>query len=422
MSGNLESHKRVAKNTIYLTIMEGVEIAIPFLALPYIIKTVTADNYGKIAFAQSIVAYFGVVVDFGLSIVAAKEVASHRDDRTELGRIFSTMLIIKFTLLSVCLLSLNLLVCAWSKTRADILLYNYCFGVCLADVVFMKWLYQGIEKMFVITLIRSSSLLIYLGLLFTFVKGVDDYRRIPLMQSGCMVFTSLVGLFLMVKHEKIRPVMPEFAYIRAFFKKSVSFFFSRASLTVNSKIATTVIGATLGDHEVAAYDLAQKIARAALLPASMVGQAAYPFNARQKDARFATKVFFGLLLLVGVMLAALFFMAPFCVRILSHGKLPESAYLVRMLIPYIFIGSMSVYLGAPMLVAWGHSKPFNHSVFWATAILVLTYGIFYMLKTGTPGYYCLVLCLGELGVASYRLYHCIKYKIIQIHDPDKLNS
>ena len=418
MSDNTESHKRVAKNTIYLSIMEGVEIAIPFLALPYIIKTVTADNYGKIAFAQSIVAYFGVVVDFGLSIVAAKEVASHRDDRTELGRIFSTMLIIKFSLLSVCLVLLNLLVCTWSRTNTDVLLYNYCFGVCLADVVFMKWLYQGIEKMFVITLIRSSSLLIYLALLFTFVKEVDDYRRIPLMQSGCMVATSLVGLIVMVKHEKIRPVMPDFTYISSFFKKSVSFFLSRCSITINSKIATTVIGATLGDHEVAAYDLAQKIARAALLPASMVGQASYPYNARKKDASFATKILFGLLLLVGVMLVCLFFMAPFCVKILSHGNLPESAYLVRMLIPYIFIGSVSVYLGTPMLVAWGHSKPFNHSVFWSTGILLLIYGIFYLLKTGTPGSYCLVLCFGELGVASYRLYHCIKNKIIQIHDPD----
>lgn len=420
MAGNLESQKRVAKNTIYLTIMEGVEIAIPFLALPYIYRTVTAENYGKIAFAQSIVAYFGVVVDFGLSIVAAKEVASNRDDKTELGRIFSTMMIIKFSLLAVCLLCLNLLVCAWSRTRADILLYNYCFGVCLADVVFMRWLYQGIEKMFVITLIRSSSLFIYLALLFTFVRQVDDYRRIPLIQSGCMIATSLIGLFLMFKHEKIRPVMPEFAYVKAFFKKSVSFFFSRASLTVNSKIATTVIGATLGDREVAAYDLAQKIARAALLPASMVGQAAYPYNARNKDARLATRIFLGLLLLVGIMLTALFFLAPFCVSILSHGELPESAFLIRMLIPYIFISSAAIYLGAPMLVAWGYSKPFNYSVFWATAILILVYGVFYLLKAGTPGYYCLVLFLGDLGMFSYRFYHCVKYKIIQIHDPDKL--
>ena len=55
-------------------------------------------------------------------------------------------------------------------------------------------------------------------------------------------------------------------------------------------------------------------------------------------------------------------------------------------------------------------------------ILIVVYGIFYLLKMGTPGYYCLVLFLGDLGMFSYRFYHCVKYKIIQIHDPDKLNS
>lgn len=413
---NFKSQKQIAKNTLYLSIMEGVELIIPFMALPYIINTVGADNYGKIAFAQSLVAYFAVIVNFGLSIVAAKEVAIYRDNKYELGKILCSMLIIKLFLSLVCMLFLNILVCFWSRTNSDVLLYNYCFGVCFADVFFTRWLYQGLEKMFMITLIRSSSLIIYIVLIFSFVNNINDYRKIPLMQSGCLIATSLIGLIFTFKHEKINPLFPDFPYIISFFKKSVPFFFSRCSLTINSQIATTVIGATLGDYEVAIYDIAQKIAKVALIPASMIMQAVYPHNVRNKDAQFATTIFLYMLVLVSFMLVCLYFVAPFGVNILSHGNLPESATLVRMFIPYIFVGSVSLYLGTSMLVAWGYSKPFNRSVYLSTAILAIVYCCFYFLRAGSPKHYCIVLFLGELGLASYRFYHCIKHKILKLHN------
>ena len=50
MNLNIRSYKTVLKNTFYLSILEAVHVLIPFVALPYIIKTVGAENYGKVVF------------------------------------------------------------------------------------------------------------------------------------------------------------------------------------------------------------------------------------------------------------------------------------------------------------------------------------------------------------------------------------
>ena len=41
----------------------------PFIALPYIIKTVGVTNYGSIVFAQAIISYFQIFINWGWILV-----------------------------------------------------------------------------------------------------------------------------------------------------------------------------------------------------------------------------------------------------------------------------------------------------------------------------------------------------------------
>ena len=91
----LKEYKLVGLNTVYLSIMEIIHLAMPFVALPYIIKTVGADNYGKVVFSQTIASYFSITVNFGLDIIAAKDVAINRDNTLVLGKILGKVLTIK---------------------------------------------------------------------------------------------------------------------------------------------------------------------------------------------------------------------------------------------------------------------------------------------------------------------------------------
>ena len=40
-------------------------MAMPFIALPYVLKTIGASNYGLAVFAQTIISYFSIFINFG---------------------------------------------------------------------------------------------------------------------------------------------------------------------------------------------------------------------------------------------------------------------------------------------------------------------------------------------------------------------
>ena len=63
-----KSHRTIISNTLYLSIIQVVRLLTPFLAMLYVIKTIGADKFGEIVFAQSIAAFSFIIINFGLDI------------------------------------------------------------------------------------------------------------------------------------------------------------------------------------------------------------------------------------------------------------------------------------------------------------------------------------------------------------------
>lgn len=408
----LAPYKTVLSNTIYLSLINIVYLLMPFIALPYIIKTVGAENYGKIALAQAISSYFLIFINFGLDIVAVKKVAQNRISTKRIGIILGAVLTIKTLLCIFAFAAFLGLIFFWSFARENITLFLYSFLACITDIIFTAWLFQGIEKMFMITAIKASSLVLYIGLIFIFLNKNNDYIFIPLFQSGALLFTSIVGFVYMTHTEKIYPRKASTNYLRKLFKESFAFFLSRSAVVVNNSLATVAVGIALGPTQVAIYDLSQKIARTGLTPVVMLSQAIYPHNAKHRNKKFALKAFYGLLSISIIGLIILYIIAPYLVYFLSGNKLMDAVPLVRFFGIYVFFGIFSIYLGLPLLVAWGHPKPFNNSVYISSGVLLIVYGSYELLSIHSVYFYSLALAISEFVLTLYRGYFCHKYKII----------
>ena len=94
----IKNHKTIVKNTGYLSIIEVIRMAMPFIALPYVLKTIGASNYGLAVFAQTIISYFSIFINFGLDVSAVKDVSINRNDHKTLNAIVSSVLLIKLVL------------------------------------------------------------------------------------------------------------------------------------------------------------------------------------------------------------------------------------------------------------------------------------------------------------------------------------
>lgn len=413
---NFKNYKTIIQNTGYLSVMEVIRLAMPFIALPYIIATIGAENYGLAVFSQTIISYFIIFINFGLDVSAVKDISIHRHNKLELNRIVSSVLLIKLSLLAISFLILvcGLLVIPFLKIHKT--LFLFAFLACFSELLFPIWYYQGIEKMKYLTVIKTSSILFYTVSVFLFVHVPQHYIRVVLLQSLGNIFAGGLSFYLLLYVEKVKFIIPDSTFLKRTFTDSVPFFFSRLSVVLNGALAKTVSGIFFSMNAVAAFDLAQKIANIALVPAQMMNQAVYPHIAKTQDRHFASQFLKINVLVSCVVTLCMYLLAPFAVTFFAKGQLSESVSLIRILSLWTFTASLTTYLGSPVLVSFGYPKPFNRSVILSTIVLFIVYGILYFANLFTIYNFAFALFFAELVILIYRGYFGLYYNIFTYNE------
>ncbi|OWV26302.1 hypothetical protein B7988_06880 [Fibrobacter sp. UWB1] len=408
----IKNHSVILKNTGYLTIIEFLRLLMPFIALPYLITTVGPENYGTVIFAQTVVSYFSYFVNFGLDVSAVKEISVNRESRKKLSEIVCTVLGVKFTffLISFLVLSIGLFFIPFGK--AHLFLFYSAFLTCFSDVLFPTWFFQGIEKMKYLTVIRATSVFLYTGSIFIFIRIPEHFERIALLQSSCNLLAGCVSVFILVRIIRLRFFMPSYQNMKNTVKEAFPFFLSRISNFFNGSIAKLICGTFFSMHLVAAYDLMHKIAVGAELPVSMLNQAVYPHIAKSKSRLFTTKFFFVVMGISFFTSLCMFTLAPLANIVFANGSLPESVVLIKIAAFSAFFVGIDVYMGAPVLVSFGYPRPFNVSVYLATVVLVVTCAVLYLSNSITYVSFIIAILLSEIATTAYRFYYCLKYELI----------
>ena len=408
----LSKYKIIVKNTGYLSILEVLKLAMPFIALPYIIRIVGGENYGLIAFVQTVVSYFSIIINFGLDVSAVKDVAILRNDKEQLSQLVSSVLCIKFFLWIFSSFILITCCLVFDVFRSNVLLIFFAYLSCFSDILFPVWYFQGIERMKYITFVRFFSILFYTISIFIFIHSSDDYIFIPLLQSLGMLLSGFISIYLLLVVEKIHLSFVSYSNMKAYFLASIPFFISRLSLLINAGIAKIICGIFFSMQSVAAFDIAQKIANVAFIPLQMINQSVYPHLARIRDRQFARKCFGFMCVCSSVVTLFIYIFAPLGIAFFAGEELTEAVGILRILCVFVFCGGISLYLGTPLLVAFGYSRPFNVSVIGSTFVLIVIYLLLYYLDLFTVQTFALVLGITELFIVLYRLYYCLKYKIL----------
>jgi PST family polysaccharide transporter len=364
------NYKSILSNTFYLTIIEVVRLILPFIALPYIIRIVGTEKYGTIAFAQSIIAYFAIMINFGLDVSAVRMVSLNRTNLEKLNETVSAVLTIKAILFVISGLFFMILVFSVNTIRLEWLVFCFTFISCTSEFLFPAWFFQGIERMKIITVVRLIAIVFYVSTIFIFIKQQSDYIYVPLLQSLGLFISGFIGLFILLRQFSIRLIAVSNKVLWITFKESIPFFLSRASGVLNIYIARTLSGFFLGMTDVAVLDLAQKITNVATLPLSMLNNAIFPHNSKNQNKRFVTKAFLAIILCSAGLAVIVYVFTPFVVKFLSGSELLLAIPVTRILTLWILIVGISYYTGTPTLVAMGFAKPFNYSVIWSTVLLL----------------------------------------------------
>lgn len=378
-------------------------------------------DLGYLAYVQVYMTIFQLFIDFGFALSATGKVAKHRDDKSYLGRLLSSVILIKLTFIAISALALIVLLRAQNPQPLEVLTYWLYFLSVGLMAMLPDFLYRGIEKMAPIT-IRAVSVKVFSTLMiFVFMRNKTDYYMTPLFTS----IGNFVAMFLVYRHLKGKigiwflPVKWKDIWQEA--KDSFQFFASRIATTIYGSVNGLILGRidpTVNHESVIFYNKANEVVNAARV--GLIGPVAdsiYPHMMRHKNFSVIKKA---LKISMPIMLlgcAGVFFLSDWiCLLWLGAENGPQSAAALRALLPMVVISLPSYILGFPTLSPIGLSKYANSSINIGTIFHIAGLAVLYLTGHLTLIPICLLTCCTEFLIFAYRVF--IVYKNRHLLRPD----
>lgn len=331
------------KNFGYLSALQLFTLFIPIIIYPYLIRVIGKEIWGEIVFAQVIISYASLFINFGFDVSATRDVSVNRDNPIELSKIVSSVFITKLFFGLISTLSVILLINFIPFFSYHKLLYLYTFIFCLGDIFFPIYFFLGIEKMKYITFINLFTKLLFLLFVFIFVKDKSDYILVPLFNGLGAAIGGIIAMVIAIKIYNIKILLVSIAILKSRINTSVNYFITDLSIVLKDRVNLLVIGTFIGFTEVAYYDLGTKIVHIAQTPFSIINRVLLPSFAKEFSRRkliLSVWIFTTVSFLIALLLIIF---SDVIVIILGGGQmLPASniIYIYAIVIPLACISSI----------------------------------------------------------------------------------
>ena len=378
----LSRNKTVLANFSYLSLLQVFTILFPLLTYPYLLRVIGLELYGVIIFAQTIINYVSLVINFGFNMSGARDVAVYKEDKVRLSRIVSSTYLCKFILWIVCLIVYLSVISIVPFFRDYYWVYLLSFLLTLNELLLAIWFFQGIEKMKYITIVNLSARLLFVAAIFLFVREREDYLLVPFLNGIGAILAGGLSLYIVLGKENINLSVIPVKDLKSAYKESFPLFVSSLSTQIYVNVNKLVIGSFLGMSEVSIYDMADKVLHLMKLPISMMAQAVFPKISRERNIRFVNRVMF---LVAGTVLLAyicVFIGSDWIVYLFTGEYMEEASIIMRLLGVSAILVSFNGFLGGNRLVPFGYSSVYmktmvgNCLFFLAgTGLLLLTHTI-----------------------------------------------
>lgn len=406
------SNRKILENFSYLSILQIVNLLIPFLTYPYLIRVLGSSIYGKVIFAQALMAYFSIIINFGFNISGTKEIAVHSDNKEKLSEILSSIFQLKIILWLICFAILIICIFFINPFNNNKILYLLSFCACFNELLFHQFFFQGLEKMKYITIINFISRFFFFILIFLLIKDTNDYLYVPLLNGLGATIGGVMAFYLVVYKEKMVLSIQSVPILKKYFKESSSFFFSRFSSIIIARSNIMILGAFVGYTEVAYYDLAQKIQTMSLMPFGILNDVLYPNISRTKNMLLIKKVLKAILVLFIFFFILMIIFVPNIVHILGGSEMERAHNIILILFFSIVFIASNYFLGNTVLVVNGYSNYFNNSVLYSALLYLLLVSVLYI--TSSINLYTLAFLgvIVDLYCYAYRIYFVQKLKLL----------
>ena len=345
-----QESKVVMGNVASLAGLQAITYVLPVVILPYLFRVIGAEKFGLIFFAQAFVQYFNILMDYGFSVSATKEISLYRNEHAQVSKIFSAVMLVKLALAFISLILLAIIVYFVPKFRNDWPVYVLSFGAVMGNTIFPVWFFQGLEKMKYIADLNIVGGLLLAVLIFFFVKGPQDYLLVPLINSAVFLVTGLLGQYIVFRKFRVSFKFEGYKNVREQLNAGWDIFISIVAINAYTTTRIFTVGLLTNNAVTGFYSIAEKIASVVqTFPLTSFSQAIFPRLSKiyHKDKLKAQQIMQRIqqitIIISLICLPVIFLSAHWIIRLACVGDYPAAVMSLRLLLISIFFISANAF-------------------------------------------------------------------------------
>ena len=327
-----------------LGVLQIANYLIPLLVLPVVSRVLGATLFGSVGYAQNIITYLTLLVNYGFEYSATRQIALAGDNKERKRQLFWAVVSAKCCLLVLSFVILAILPLFLSRIACDPKLYIYTALTNIGIVFFPTWYLQGEQQMDKMAWANFFTKLLGAVLVIALVREASAYRLYPLLLSLASIIVGIGALVYVVRHFRIGGFVLTRASMREVLVAGAPIFVNNVFVSLYTTVNMTLLGAFAADEMIGYFSAAQRLIIAlnmvVVLP---VSTAVYPEISRRFEASKREGVQFlkRVLLLAGlaaaVVSALTWLTAPLVIRIIYGGGYEPAIDILRWLSPIPFL-------------------------------------------------------------------------------------
>ena len=352
--------KTLYKNIVSLGVLQVANYLIPFLVLPIISRILGASLFGSVSYAQNIITYLTLLVNYGFEYSATRQISIAREDKAKTDAIFWSVIAAKGMLLVLSFAILAMLPFCMERVACDPKLYIYTALANIGIVFFPTWYLQGVQQMDKMAWANFFTKLLGAVLVLSLVREASAYRLYPLLMSAASILIGIGAMIYVIRHFGIsRPVLSR-QTLREVMQAGAPIFLNNVFVALYTTANMTILGMYAADDVIGYFSGAQRLIQALNMVVVMpVSMAVFPEISRRfaqskaQGAKFLKQV----LLLAGgaatVVSLITFLCAPLMIRIMYGAGFARSIELLKWLSPIPFLVMIATLLTVQGLYGMG---------------------------------------------------------------------
>ena len=372
----INQHK-IFTNISGLYLIQFGNYILPVLIIPLLSRNLGSENYGKIIFAQSLIQYCWIIIDYGFNITATQQISVNRGSNIEIIKIVNRILFIKlilFLIVSMIFIGYSLIFVSDYVTKI-VLLFSL-IGL-LGQVLTPLWYFQGIEKASFISFITFFPRLLGTALLFVVINNPNDTIYAVMIQSLSIVSGGSIAIIICLYQIKFHLTKVEFTELVNELRSGLPVFISQVSTVLFSNTTIFLLGIFVNFSAVTHFSIGEKIVRAFTGLVMPISIAIFPkVSYLVKISKYNALVFIRKVLLLGLpcfltISVLIYLNANQLTKIISGGSNSEVELVIRtlsLLPTTVFIDNI---YGTQVMLNFGMGTLFMFSVLLPGVISVI---------------------------------------------------